>query len=120
MGEYVPLYISFGILLIIGVFLPLIASSFIDFEVIELSGFLGSMDTLIREGINLDVFDVTFFGIDLGIPNFDIFGMLGETIRDYFSNLLVTFSVIPVIILIPLISLMMVGFVYTIFKLIRG
>lgn len=117
MSEWKPLFISLGILLIIGIFMPLIVLPFATLEDAEPTGFLGEVNNFVQNGVDVTLFNVTFFGAEFDtITNFDVFDFLGETARNYFSDLIVTFNIVPAIITIPLLVIVIVGIVYTTLK----
>lgn len=103
--DYVPLYITLGMLFIIGVFMPLVVSDFVDVESPPESSFLNPLITLFDEGVSIFTF------------NLDIFGFLGETIQTALVNYVSIFAFIPNILLIPLMIIMIIGVVYTIIKM---
>lgn len=103
--DYVPLYITLGMLFCIGVLMPLTISDFVDTETIETESILNPLIDVVEEGVGIFTF------------NLDIFGFLGETLRGALVDYLTIFSFIPEIILIPLIIIMITGIVYTIIKL---
>ncbi len=117
MSEWKPLYFSLAIIFIVGGLIPFIISGFVDLEDIEIEGVIGTLVDIVQNGLDLEIFDLSIMGFNVGTVSFDLFGFTGETIRAFVINQLVAFSVIPIYIKIPLLALVIVGFIYSIVKL---
>ncbi len=111
MGEWKPLFIGMFIIIIIGVFLPVIVGGFVDLTDVEDTGIFTPLIDLINNGVT-----VSFFGSTFVTTTFDFFGFTGDTVRQGMIDYLVSFSLIPLIITIPLFMFAITGIVYTILK----
>lgn len=104
-GDYKPAMISLGIILILGGLLPLILQDFVDVGTYDYTGFMEPIINLVENGIEL-------FGFEI-----NVFGIFGEAIQTFLVNQLIVFALIPSIIAIPLIIIIIFGFIYTLIKL---
>lgn len=103
--DYKPLYLSLGLILIIGVFLPIFISDFTDTENIPENSILNPLITLVGDGVSI-------FGFNL-----NIFGFFGDTIQESLVSYISIFAFIPNLLLIPLLIIIITGIVYTIIKM---
>lgn len=103
--DYIPLYITLGLLFVIGVLMPVVIGDFVDVEEPPESSLMNPIITIFGEGIG-------FYGFNL-----NIFGFLGDTLQTSLTNYVTMFAFIPNMLLIPLIIVMITGIVYTIIKL---
>lgn len=104
-GDWKPAMISLGIILILGGVLPIILQDFIDVGSYNYDDFLAPLINLVENGFSL-------FGFTI-----DVFGIFGSTIQNFLVNQLIVFALIPSVIAIPLIIIIIFGFIYTIIKL---
>ena len=103
--DYVPLYITLGLIFIIGVGIPLMVSDFVDTSETVPDSAISPLVDLVENGISIFTF------------NINIFGFLGDTLQNALVDYLTIFSYIPDLILIPLIIIMIVGIAYTFIKI---
>lgn len=113
MGDYAPLYFSVMILLLVGVLLPLVIAPFTAGKPSQ-DSLLTPMVELVDDGACIDV-PLLFFGNKEFC--FSPFSWFGDEIKLGFVTYFSAFTYIPPVILIPLIIIMMLGFTYTIIKL---
>lgn len=111
MGEYWPLYVSLGILLVVGVLVPLVVADFYDPSEIEVSGVLSPLFDFIDNGITVDL---PLIG-EIGINPFDWIGSLKDSLLDYISYM----SMIPNILLVPLTIIMIIGIIWGLIALFK-
>lgn len=104
--DYKPLYISLGLIIIIGVILPLILLNFTETKQIP------DENSILSPVINIIENGVTIFSF-----NIDLFSFFGETIKTNLITYLSAFAFIPNIILIPLLIIIITGILYTFIKL---
>lgn len=102
--DYRPLFFALGIIIIIGVLMPLVVLPYVDYEFLPEDSAMVPLIDLVQNGISI-------FGFEL-----NIFGFLGN-VQDDFVNYLSMFAFIPDIILIPMIILIITAIVYTIIKM---
>lgn len=106
MGDYTPLYWSIGIILTIGVLLPVVVMGFGVVEEIELTNpLISPLVDFVQNGVN-------FLGY-----NIDFFEIFGDNFRNFIIDYLTAFGLIPLGIFIPLMIIVFTGFVYSIVKL---
>lgn len=115
MGDYIPLMLSVGVILILGVMLPFAVSPFIEVDDLETTGLLNSTIDLIDDGITIG--GLTIFGLTLydGV-SINPFNVLGGG-KDYLVENMIYLSIIPEYILFPLIIMCLLGIAYTLIKL---
>lgn len=110
-GDYRPLFFSLGFILFVGLLLPLIISSLVETPPIsEVTGVMSPFVDFVDEG-----FCIT--ALLLGEICINPFDLLGDTLKDYLVDSLITLSIIPNEILIPILILTTLGIIYTIIKL---
>lgn len=112
MSEYIPLYISLGLIFIIGGFIPLIISGFIDVSEPSSDSFIASISDFIDTGFTIPIFG--FFNLSI-----NPFGLFGEGFEDILISRLNAFSYLPNSISIPLLILILVGFVISLITIIK-
>lgn len=111
MSDWIPLYISLLIIMLIGVFVPYMISGFIDVSEPNPDSYVNSIITLVQNGFSIDL----FFIWNLGINPFSWFGASFQNAIILYLN---AFSYIPSAISAPLLILVIVGFTWTFLKLI--
>lgn len=103
--DYIPLYITLGLLFSVGVLMPLVIGDFVDVDNPPENSIMNPIVDLIENGIS-------FFTFEL-----NIFSILGDDLQESLVNYVKTFAFIPNLILIPLIIIMIIGVGYTVIKL---
>lgn len=116
MTDYKPLYLSLGIIFILGVILSISISSIIDIES-QTSPIVDSLTDFINDGIDLGDLDLTFFGWSFDLPSIDIFFFLPTFVKDFMINQIIIFSYLPTFILIPLVVFTITGLAWGIIAL---
>ena len=116
-----PLFWALGAIVLLGVLIPFIVLGIIDIDDVEPTGLTGSLVSFIESGINVTLFNFTFFGFNISPDiNFNLFSFLGDTIIDTLVNYLIAFSLIPIWILVPLLIFIIVGIVVSVISLLLG
>lgn len=110
-GKY--LYLSLILIFVIGGIVPLVISNFVNVEVNSYDGYLSPIVTFVQEGVTIKLPLLSSFTLNF-------FKIFGGTIQNFIASQIVAFGLIPEIIGIPLLILIVFGFVYGIVRLIRG
>lgn len=108
-----------SVLIIIGIsfLFSLILPDFIDITTIQVNGVLSPIVDIVQNGISLSNIPIVGFFL----PNsatFNPFAFLGETFQTYIISSLTLFSLIPDIILIPLLLYILLGIIWGIISLV--
>lgn len=109
-GDWLPLYISLGILFVLGGLIPILISGFVPDGEYNNEAFITPIRDFVENGIDIDlplVPDITF----------SPFGWFGDDIQEYIVDKYNAFTYVPDLIAIPLLIIMLIGFFYTIIKL---
>jgi hypothetical protein len=112
MGDYTPLYISLGIIFIIGFIIPLSIGEFVDNSQPNPNSYVSSISDFVDTGFTISIFG--FFSFDI-----NPFSLFGNGFKSFLVSQLNAFSYIPNVISIPLLIIILVGLVVsliTIFK----
>lgn len=114
MGDYVPLYISLGLLVLIGLCMPLFVAPFVNAQTYDTDSFVAPLSGFLSEGV--------VWNVDLPlVPDFDLsfnpFGLLGHDIQTYIGETFNAFTYLPNFISLPVLLFIAFGFIYTIIKL---
>jgi hypothetical protein len=105
MGDYVPLYYSLAIIFLIGILLPVVITSVVDINPDDIGGLVGFLVDIVEEGVSFFTF------------SFNPFDILGEDLKNQLVNYIASFGYIPEVILYPLLIFVIIGFIYTLVKL---
>lgn len=105
MSDYKPLYLSLGMIFVVGILLPFMISSFIDLNNVEVSGIVTPIIDLVENGVSIFTFSINPFNI------------FGETIKNSIIDYLKYFSLIPDLIIIPYVLITLFGIFYTFIKM---
>lgn len=108
MGDYVPLYVSLGLLFLFGVLYPSIYGTFYDLD-LQHDNILAPLVDVIDNGFTVDLW---FYEVTL-----NPFDNLGQTFQDYLLNVVIALTYLPPYVIIPLMIVIIFGFLYTIIKL---
>lgn len=106
MGEWKPLYISLLMLIVLGVILPYVVGSVVEInpDNVESTLISGLID-LVENGVTIFTFSINPFDV------------LGETIKDTLINYIAIYDYIPLVLLIPIITFITLGVLYSTIKL---
>lgn len=118
MSDNDVLFVYLGIVIIIGVVLPLCISPFVDISKVNADSKLSTMISVLTDGLNINLPDINLFLFKIPLPDFHIplISIFPEPVETYINNYFNTFSYIPDILAIPL---MLILFFCTIFMLIK-
>ncbi len=118
-GDWQPMFIGLFILILIAVVFTLFVNEFSEqIGTIQPDGVLTGVIDFVDDGININFLNITVFGFNAEVGNnFNIFDFLPDFIKNYIINILTLISLIPEYILIPFLILLVLGFTYTIIKL---
>lgn len=105
MGEYTPLFWSLGIIFLLGGFVPMFMSGFVDVSSPSPSSIVAPLSDRIDDGVK-------FFGF-----SFNPFNLLGSTLKSFFVKQVNSLSYVPNFLLFPLLIICILGFAYTLIKL---
>lgn len=104
-----PVLVAIGILLLVGLVLPIMLSEFVEDE--QPTGITADVVSLIESGQNVTIPvplapDVQF--------NFNFFSIFGDSIQNFMVSQVIAISFIPAIILVPLIIMFIFSVVWII------
>jgi len=105
-GDYGGLVLALVLLFVVGFFIPLVVSSFVDTSVPSDNSFLSPFTDFIDNG-------VTVLGIHI-----NPFGIFGPKFKTFILDQFNAFTYIPNIISLPIVVFIFVMFVYAILKLV--
>lgn len=116
MGEWTPLYISLGIVFVVGFFIPMLVTGFVPEGQTNPNSFISGYVDFVENGFTAG--EVALFGWTVfeGI-NFNPFSWLGDTFHNFYLSQLQAFSFIPNVIAVPLLFISFIGVVYTVIKM---
>lgn len=104
MGDYTPIYISLGIIFLVGLIVPAVSDS-LGILIPDPNSFINPIVEIVSEGVG-------FFGFSI-----NPFSWLGDGIQNYVLSLLIGFSYLPNWLNFVLIIFVIIGIVYTLIKL---
>lgn len=104
-SDYIPLYISLFLVILIGGFIPYLFSSFVSPEDVGENPFVAHVHDFVDDGVGI-------FGFRLAPFDFLPTGVKNALLR-YFQG----FSYFPNYLLVPILVFIVVGILYTIIKL---
>jgi hypothetical protein len=104
-----PLIYSISIVLVIGIIITLVSNSFTLPETSQ-SSTASTLARFVQNGTSLS-FTLPVAGIPISIP-FNFFGWLGSGITELIANDIIGMSLIPTVVLIPLLIVLILGVAY--------
>lgn len=109
MGDWEPLFYALGILFLLGIVLPQIVASFIDVTVIEPSPIVENLVDIVNSQVTIPI----PFLSDITIVLIDPFNLFGGFLQGFITENILALTVIPNIILIPLLVIAILGIIYS-------
>lgn len=109
MSNYTPFYISLILLILIGGFVPFIASEFITPEDVPTRGISYRIIQAVDNGIG-----IPFVFFELKVNPFSWFG---NSFQESLKTYIVGFTIIPLYVRLPVLIIILFGFIWTLVKI---
>lgn len=116
-GNYVPLYIFLGLLIFIGIAIPLILGDLIETENINQNSFSAPIVDVITNPINIEIPLVSLF---VGATDINIIDWFPQSIQESIKSYAIKLTYVPDVIAIPAMIIMLISLIWAVLMLARG
>lgn len=120
MGNYRPLLYTLAFILSVGTILSVMMSPFVDVNTYEPEGILTGLIDFVEDGFIIEIpFFLGLFGTSVNIDIVGWFLLGSATAKEYLVNALISLSLIPDIILTPIVIIMTIALIWSFIILIK-